>query len=471
MASCSLFAADGVMVVYGEVNDRLGPLSCLASGSALAFAGFQALSFGANAAARTKDVLFFAGLLALGLGGPGIFMGSLGFGAAEPRLEPLVTAACAAAWDSSSVVFLIFAQGGVTFSTLVFLWSLAGLGVAAATLLLLRRALFHSRRQKRQRDPLALRRDDEAPPQRQERRQPSVFSSDGDTDDDRSSAFLLTDDDDFEERHEDAFTPLKRDESADEKPAAWPLLTRRDTVGLVGFMALYNLKSAFYIESVADQIRTSLDVSAQAARRLDLVFNLAFPIGGFVTSLASATLLEKYHDRDDVVFLVVAVAANAFSLVQLLPLQAAQYAAALLFGPARTFQWAAYFHLFCNPEGRYPENAGGRLIGYGNLAIAVVGDGLPYALTAFVNSRDLFGTTALRYALVHVVLALAISVASVDFYRLLRREYLTELCANDDNLETSYRPLAAGPAPELCLDEPPGGDDRSPGGRAIIEEL
>ena len=50
-----------------------------------------------------------------------------------------------------------------------------------------------------------------------------------------------------------------------------------------------------------------------------------------------------------------------------------QFASAILFGPCRTLQWACYFHFLSLPR-RYPPQFVGRLLGYGNLVIALVGD-------------------------------------------------------------------------------------------------
>ena len=41
--------------------------------------------------------------------GPGVFLGCLSFGSAFPSIEPTITAMAAAMWDTSAVVFLLFA--------------------------------------------------------------------------------------------------------------------------------------------------------------------------------------------------------------------------------------------------------------------------------------------------------------------------------------------------------------------------
>ena len=92
------------------------------------------------------------------------------------------------------------------------------------------------------------------------------------------------------------------------------------------------------------------------------------------------------------------------------PFEVAQYAAALLFGPVRTFQWACYFHLLSQPT-RYSPRVVGRLLGYGNVVIAVAGDILPYALTQYVHKESLgLQRMAKRYFYITLALTILVSV-------------------------------------------------------------
>ena len=56
----------------------------------------------------------------------------------------------------------------------------------------------------------------------------------------------------------------------------------------------------------------------------------------------------------------------------------------------------------------YPSAVSGRMLGYGNLFIAVVGDSLPLVLTSFVDSGAWPSRKRSRYALVHAVLQLLV---------------------------------------------------------------
>ena len=58
---------------------------------------------------------------------------------------------------------------------------------------------------------------------------------------------------------------------------------------------------------------------------------------------------------------------------------------------------ACYFHFFATPS-RYPSHKMGRMVGYGNLFIALLGDGPPYLLSAYVQHADFPDTIAARYA-------------------------------------------------------------------------
>jgi hypothetical protein len=79
----------------------------------------------------------------------------------------------------------------------------------------------------------------------------------------------------------------------------------------------------------------------------------------------------------------------------------------LLFGPTRTTQWACYFHLLSLPK-RYPAQYVGRLLGYGNLVLALAGDVPVGMLNSFITSADTVDATVQRYILVHGFLELGL---------------------------------------------------------------
>ncbi|KOO33369.1 hypothetical protein Ctob_005056 [Chrysochromulina tobinii] len=104
----------------------------------------------------------------------------------------------------------------------------------------------------------------------------------------------------------------------------------------------------------------------------------------------------------------------------------ARYAAATLFGPARTLVWAAYFHFFQNAA-RYPPSKLGRLIGYSNLLLAVVGDLPPIPLYSYVKNQRDDAASTLVFTVIHAVLTgvvLAILVVLVVYLRRQHRRML-----------------------------------------------
>ena len=141
------------------------------------------------------------------------------------------------------------------------------------------------------------------------------------------------------------------------------------------------------------------------AQTISDTFNIAFPAGGFLFSFVAMWLLDRWH-RDEHLYMGLVISlAVLFSMCNLFPNVWAQYVAIYTFGPTRTLQWAAYFlfleqvaacphlssprlaraltlpyspptHTLEQPD-RYPPMFLGRLIGYGNLIIALVGDGPP----------------------------------------------------------------------------------------------
>ena len=231
-------------------------------------------------------------------------------------------------------------------------------------------------------------------------------------------------------------------------PSLRTLLLLPETLTMLGFMAMYNLKCSLYIETFSDQSRQWFDETS--ASTLDLLFNVAFPVGGLVTSGFASLLLHRYGQRPEVYMAVVFVGANLFGILQLLPYVPTQVLASLVFGAARTLQWACYFHFLTSPD-RYPPSVSGRMLGYGNLVIALVGDVSPYALVSYVDRGPWPRTRRLRYTLVHAVLELGVLVCCALFPRALRRgrrktradDGVQPLRADDAVVNASQQPAAA----------------------------
>jgi len=390
--------------------DRRGPRTCFLVGLGLCVLGFVTLAVNAHVNA---DGLWYLGFVFLGVAGPGVFMGCLSLGQKYPRLEPVITAFAASMFDSSSIVFLLFQllylQAGLGLGTIALVWLSVCLLVSAPTYFTVPTWAF-LQNDRAQSGPL-----------------PSLPS--------------------LPPAAEAAAAGSPQAEGAQAPPAAeggapaklgpgavWAYMRRPETLMMLAFMSVYNLKSSFYIETFSDQIRQLFDektsghhhrtaaarcrhhthscvatrcVPACRRRQLDALFNVSFPVGGLVTSLATSMILQRYPRRPDVYMTVTLVAANLFGLLQLLPLASTQVLAAMLFGPARTFQWACYFHFMTEPS-NYPSAVSGRMLGYGNLIIALVGDTFPFLLTRFVDSGTWPARRRSRYGLVHAVLQLLV---------------------------------------------------------------
>ena len=106
MFTSSLFCADAVMVIYGEVMDRFGPRSTSAVGLCLSLIAYVLLGLKSS-----HNSVWFVAFMCLGISGPGIFLSCLSFGEIFPEFSALVPAVASSMWDSSSAVFLLFRLG------------------------------------------------------------------------------------------------------------------------------------------------------------------------------------------------------------------------------------------------------------------------------------------------------------------------------------------------------------------------
>ncbi|EOD05274.1 hypothetical protein EMIHUDRAFT_198901 [Emiliania huxleyi CCMP1516] len=372
VTSVSLFGADGVMVLYGELTDRLGPRWCMSVALSLAYLGIMLLAIAG----------YFAFPM-LGLAGPGIFMAVLSFGEAHraapvfPRLEPVITPLAASMFDGSAFVFL--------FWKLLFLHAHVPLFVIAAAWLLLTVAvgglawslLLSKRKTDAMRAEHEARSSELAPVSGMAQAPAIVWHSEGDG--------------------------LRQ------------LFCRTDTVLLLLFMCTANLNQTFYIETFADQIR-ALGASAamlpERAEEIVELFDVIFPLLSLGTTPLAIFLVNRYNAREHVYLGVVVGLSCLFGLAQLIPFHGPQLAAAILFGPARTLQWACYFHYLASPS-RYPPSAMGRMVGYANLLIACFGDMPPYLLNTYIQHGTLPADKSSRYVAAHAALMVVVAHLSV----------------------------------------------------------
>jgi MFS family permease len=408
MSTIAFFAADMAMALYGELIDRFGPRVCFATGVGLCWLGFATLA-GASFF-HTVDALWYASFFCIGMSGPGVFMATLSLGERYPSLQAVIAPLAASMWDSSSVVFLLLQMlyfhgppiakhslAGVA-SGWLFLSFVVG---SPMGLILPAQAVLERMREA---DVERTRHDQE---ERSRTRDEQLVSD--------SSSIEL------DQQRRQQQPPPPPPVAADTSLVAQFL--RADTLLLLTLMSVYNLKSSFFIVSFSDQAR-SFGFAEGTPEALDLTFNVAFPLGGLLASIVGILLLHAHGRSPHVYMGAVILIVCSFSIPQLFPSPTAQYAAALLFGPARTIQWACYFHFLSN-SGRYPQETVGRLIGYGNVVIALVGDLPPSLLQSYALHGLWPATVAARYQAVHAVLTVPLlGCAALPLY--LYRAHLRE---------------------------------------------
>jgi len=416
MSSVALFVADGAMLLYGELADRMGPRYCFGVGACLSWMGFVFL---AMAHVIGADWAWYLATFAIGASGPGVFMGCLFLGEKHPHLHGVISAVSASMWDASALVLMLFnlvyfastgwAQGEPPNASLPFIaggWLLicVPLGAIAWRALPTLQMINHLR---------AAGAAGTQPLNENELAEPAdvMVSAHMDAEgcvgkDDTSSAAKVD-----SHAEPEAMSATVEAAGAVQNDAAdfFRCFCRKDTLLLLWFMSTYNLKSSFFITTFKDEV-FALFNDVDTAERISTIFNLAFPLGGFLTSVVATVILNRLGEREDLYMLLVVVCALVLSFLNLLPYESTQLCAAVLFGPVRTLQWGCYFHFLSLPK-RYPPQFVGRLLGYGNLVIAIAGDVPISLLNAFVVGSDIFDSAAARYVAVHAVLQLGLVCA------------------------------------------------------------
>ena len=297
ITSVALFAADGAMLAYGEIGDRFGPRACFGTGAGLAWLGLFLLGLGARTG---NDFLWLTSLLCIGVSGPGVFMGCLFLGERYPRLHAVISAAGAAMWDASALVFRLFAMlyfasvpggaksggGGdkpsIGLDTIAFGWLLLVVPLGLLT--------FRALPSKQLLDRLRAEGGE-------------------------ASSQPLT-------QADEAGGTSKPSPKAEEPPSLagasfLSVFCRNDTRLMLCFMGLFNLKSSFYIATFAAQMRGMF--LPPTADSLADTFNIAFPVGGFFTSVVASILLDRLGEREDLYMSLVVLLAIMFGIYNLLP--------------------------------------------------------------------------------------------------------------------------------------------------------
>lgn len=125
LSTVTLFAEDGVLLLYGELQDRAGARCGLIVAVFIMLCALGMLVV--NSLLLDIDLLWYGGFFLMGLSGPGIFLSALSLGEKFDGLEPIITPIITAMFDASSLVFLLWSVlynggGGVAFSTILISW-------------------------------------------------------------------------------------------------------------------------------------------------------------------------------------------------------------------------------------------------------------------------------------------------------------------------------------------------------------
>jgi hypothetical protein len=207
-------------------------------------------------------------------------------------------------------------------------------------------------------------------------------------------------------------------------------MLRTDTLLLMMTMAFANLKATYYIVSFSEDARVLFP--PEVAERLDVIFNVGFPMGSLISSPLTSLLLRRFRKRPDVYMMVAVVGVNVVGLLTLSSYPLPQTVAVMLFGPSRTLLWSCYFHFLAQPN-RFARATKGRMLGYSNLIIAVMSDLPPYLLNWCVTRFN-----GLTLATVHLLLQVAL-LGCLAFPVYLHACHHEEVAAKASSTATSSR--------------------------------
>ena len=365
------------------------PLSHLAH--AIIFQVFLAL--GSVSTGDVADRITTMALFILGCAGPGVFNGGYLGGVQVtndvPTLKAALTSFSAAAFDGSALVFMLFQAAATGLQLGLAIPSLVWAGVTAVCAATFTKFL-HSE----------LAGPKVVEPSHHLEGSNGVLGA-SPMKNDRSCTAIDT-----------MLSPQAERPSRKPSASIGATLCMPFNVLLIFFVGSYTLASSFYVESQIDQFQIMF--GEETATQISTFFNYAFPIGGFFTAFPASKLLDKVGggDRDHVYWGLVWLCAVVFCFLSIFPNYQCQVTAAAMFGPIRCFQWASYFQFLAN-EKRYAPESIGRALGYNNVLVALLGDGMPYLLSYWVNEDSWGQTLFVRYTYVKFGLLLMVILAGI----------------------------------------------------------
>jgi MFS family permease len=401
------------MLIFGEISDIYGPRAAMSSGLFFVCGGFFVVALDPH-----HIYSWYASLVLLGFGGPGVTISIFALGQSMPDLDWLVSSMLSATFDGSSFVLNLFAviyKTGVPVRTIFVAYFCMCAVVGVGVLLLLPEKedgpCSCISKKKDKEDQLKDLLEEGSENKRSTSGSGSAISNLA-----RSRSKSSSKSTDNADTLLDTVLD-RRGAILDGGDGILAMLQRKDTVFLILWMGFYRLKCTWYMGQIQDQMKQQL--TADEADNVLNAFTWCFPILAAVTAIPSSFILNRFGGKEDVYMAIVLFLEAVVCICNIFPNYYAQFTAAIVFGPAQTMQWGTYFH-FMYQGYRYPEAKAGRMIGFVNLLMSVIGDVLPIALTQVQSAYQV------TFTQINILLAGAVIIFGSLLVSHLRSERLLD---------------------------------------------
>jgi len=337
VTSVAFAITDGSSALWGELNDRCGPRWGITIAVGLVLMSQILLIFSSFSVLRINDHLATAAFFGIGAGGAGVttaaFVGcTLALASASSDMQAYLSTGLAATFDISAIIFPLVSElhtMGVALPLIVgFVW-LPLSAISGGWLIW----LFQP-----------------SPPIRQSGVTPKEGSA------------LLAD---------GAAGPPEVQPKCMEKGGQASTLLSAHNLLLLAFMCAFTMATTFHVSVYG--LESRLRFGESKAAKFENVFSIGFPLSSLLAAAFCIPLLRNTTDRPHIYWAVAVGISCVWAGFTLLPFEAAQYFAAVLFGVARTAVWSAYYHFLSTPA-YYPPAMIGRVLGCNTLVVAFMGD-------------------------------------------------------------------------------------------------
>jgi MFS family permease len=346
VTSAAFAITDGSSAVWGEVVDRLGPRAGLSFALALVLLGQLFLATASFSEEEISDHLATGALFGVGAGGAGVttaaFVGcTIAISASSPSLQAWLSTGLAATFDISAIVFPVVSvlfSTGIALHLIVILMWLPASATSGGFLLYL------------------------FAPSPQSGVMPKEDSSLLESDKAAAASAPAA--------------PQPKRKCLEKGTQAATLLSAHNLM-LLAFMCCYTMATTFHVSVYG--LESKLRFGDTKAAKFDHVFSVGFPLSSVLGALLTAPLLRATNEKPHFYWGFAVALSAIWVLFTLIPLEAAQYFAAVLFGVARTVVWSAYYHFLASPAA-YPPEMIGRVLGCNTLVVAFLGDLLSHGV-------------------------------------------------------------------------------------------